>query len=290
MRRKTSLSPAWTGRFMCSQTDGRSAIASMISSDMYFGCDVRNRRRVEPGNRVDRSQQIGKTRVVRKIVSIGVDRLTEKRHLPHAACNHPLDLGHDLGHRPTALFAAAIRDDAVGAEEVAAIDDGNERGRGRRRHVGIGVVVRQFGEVVAQLGNFWGNLLELREIGRVEKEVDVGKPLAQLARCWLVTMHPVNTTETSGRSRLRRSSELSLPATLSSAAWRTTHELRMTISAACSSEVAVYPASCSVAAILALSASFIWQPIVQMWKCLPLRGNGAGEAAGLSGIIGRCSI
>ena len=32
---------------------------------------------------------------------------------------------------------------------------------------------------------------------------------------------------------------LSLPATLSSAAWRTTQELRMTISAACSSDVAV---------------------------------------------------
>ncbi len=130
MRRKTSLSPAWTGRFMCSQTDGSSAIASMISSDMYFGMRSQKPQAGEPGDRVDRSQQIRKTRIVRKVMSVGVDRLTEQRHFPYAARNQPLDLGHDVGDRATPLFAAAIRNDAVGAQEVAAIDDRDERGRG----------------------------------------------------------------------------------------------------------------------------------------------------------------
>ena len=44
---------------------------------------------------------------------------------------------------------------------------------------GIGVVVRQLGEIVAQVGKFRGNFLELGEIRRVEKEIDVRKPLAQ---------------------------------------------------------------------------------------------------------------
>ncbi len=103
---------------------------------------------------------------------------------------------------------------------------------------GIGVVVRQLCEVVAQVGYFGGDLLQLAEIGRVEEEIDVGKSFACSRSCWLVTMQPVSTTETSGRSRLSRIRELSLPETLSSAAWRTTHELRMTMSASCSSGVA----------------------------------------------------
>jgi hypothetical protein len=39
-------------------------------------------------------------------------------------------------------------------------------------------------------------------------------------------------------------------------------------------------------AILALSASFIWQPIVQMKKRLPFSASGSGLAAGRSGMIG----
>ena len=44
---------------------------------------------------------------------------------------------------------------------------------------GIGVVMWKFGEIVAQVGEFRNNFLQLREIGRIEKEIDVGKLLAQ---------------------------------------------------------------------------------------------------------------
>ena len=81
----------------------------------------------EPGNCVDRPQQIGQTRIVGKVMPIGIDRLTEQRHLAHAAGGQPLDLGHDVGHRAAPLFAAAIGNDAVGAEEIAAVDDRDER-------------------------------------------------------------------------------------------------------------------------------------------------------------------
>ena len=102
-------------------------MASMISSDMYFGCDVRNRRRVSPGIASTARSRSARPGLVRKVMPIGVDRLTEQCHFTHAAGNNPLDLAHDVGDRAAPLFAAAIWNDAVGAEEVAAIDDGDER-------------------------------------------------------------------------------------------------------------------------------------------------------------------
>ena len=44
---------------------------------------------VEPGNRINRSQKIRKTRLSREIMSIGVDRLTEQRDIAHAARDQP---------------------------------------------------------------------------------------------------------------------------------------------------------------------------------------------------------
>src|SRR6478752_1791328 len=40
-----------------------------------------------------------------------------------------------------------------------------------------------------------------------------------------------------------------------------------------------------MAATRELSASFIWQPIVQIWKCLPFSGSGAGEITGINSIV-----
>jgi hypothetical protein len=72
-------------------------------------------------------------------------------------------------------------------------------------------------KVIAEFGDFRSNRLQRREIGRIEEEVHMRKALAEL---FLLVRHhtAVSTTETSGRSRFRRMSEFSFPATLSSAA------------------------------------------------------------------------
>src|SRR5580704_14628903 len=58
-------------------------------------------------------------------VAVGVDVLAEELDFGVAAIGHTLRFGEDYGGRAAALFAARVRDDAVSAELVAALDDGD---------------------------------------------------------------------------------------------------------------------------------------------------------------------
>ena len=74
----------------------------------------------------------------RLVLAVRLDGLSEQRHLAHAALSMRLDLAGDLIDRSGTLASAPQRDDAVGAELVAALDYGHERSRTGliRKHVG----------------------------------------------------------------------------------------------------------------------------------------------------------
>ena len=70
----------------------------------------------------------------RLILAVGLDGLAQQRDLSDAPRDVRLDLAHDLRDGAAALAPAAQRHDAVGAELVAALDDGHVGGdRGRAR-------------------------------------------------------------------------------------------------------------------------------------------------------------
>ncbi len=78
---------------------------------------------------VDGAEEVGQAGPVGQVVAVGLHRLAQKGHLLHAAGDQHLHLVDHLGDGAAALAAAAVRDDAEGAELVAAVDD---------RHVGCG--------------------------------------------------------------------------------------------------------------------------------------------------------
>ena len=80
---------------------------------------------------IDGPEEVGQARLVGEIVAIGVDRLTEQSDLAHAGRDNAFDLAHDLVHRAAPLLAAPVGHDAVGAEEVAPVDDRHVRGNAR---------------------------------------------------------------------------------------------------------------------------------------------------------------
>jgi len=91
-----------------------------------------------------------------------VDRLAEEGHLADARRDDALDFADDLLQRAAGFLAAPVGHDAVGAEEVAAVDDRDvSRHRRRARLLLRQVVVRQLLEVVLQLGELRHDLLEL---------------------------------------------------------------------------------------------------------------------------------
>ncbi len=150
IRRSIESLPDWTGRWSDSHTEGQSAIASISRSDRSHGCEVTNRSRGMAGvpsavriastarissarsGRPSRSWRRPTIRVVRtwakrrlgrQVVAVAVDILAEQGDLAVACGRQGLRLGHDLVERPAALGSPAIRDDAVGARLVAAVDD-----------------------------------------------------------------------------------------------------------------------------------------------------------------------
>src|SRR5579871_4807142 len=81
---------------------------------------------------------------------------------------------------------------------------------------------------------------------------------------------PATTTFMCGRASFILRSACSCPCTLSSACWRTTHEYSTTTSAWCGPSAASRPYVSRRSARRRESATFIWQPMVQMLKLLML--------------------
>ncbi len=114
-------------------------------------------------------------------MAVSVDGLAEQRDFPDAGLDHALDLSNDVDKRAACFLAPAIGHDAVGAEEVAAIDDRNVSRDAGSAWLLLGqVIVRQLLEVIIEIGKLGNDLLQFPEIGRIEKEIDVWKRLAEL--------------------------------------------------------------------------------------------------------------
>ncbi len=84
---------------------------------------------------VEGVKQVGEVRRSRQVAAEGFDGLTEQGHLANAAVDEMLHLVANVVDCPAALAAAAVGDDAVGAELVAAVDDRHKGGGA----VGVGV-------------------------------------------------------------------------------------------------------------------------------------------------------
>ena len=78
-------------------------------------------------------------------------------------------------------------------------------------------------------------------------------------------MQPVSASTASGRFLRRGWVRFSVPVTLSSADWRTTHEFSTTTSASPGRATGVRPSCSNADPKRSESAVFIWQPMVQMW-------------------------
>ena len=130
--------------------------------------------------------QVGEARLSVEVATVGVDVLPEQRDLADALAHEPLALGDDALEHAALLAAAHVRDDAVGAEVVAADHDGHPCVEGLR------AMARQVGREPAALldgvdrdrGPVAGDrvLEQARQLGqgaRAEHDVDVGDVLAQ---------------------------------------------------------------------------------------------------------------
>ena len=76
---------------------------------------------LDPGDCVDRAQELREARA--HVAAVRVDVLAEQRHFADALRGEALDFGEDLAGTAGGLAAAHGRDDAVGADRVAAHRD-----------------------------------------------------------------------------------------------------------------------------------------------------------------------
>ena len=76
---------------------------------------------LDPFDGIDRAQQLREARA--DVAAVRVDVLAEQRHLADAVRRKLLDLGEHLTRAPRGLAAADGRNDAVGADGVAAHRD-----------------------------------------------------------------------------------------------------------------------------------------------------------------------
>ena len=79
---------------------------------------------------IDGRQQVAQVDRSGKVVAVGVDVLTQERHFPDSALRQQLGLPDDVRNGPADLPTPPVRDDAEGAELVAAVDDGYVRRNG----------------------------------------------------------------------------------------------------------------------------------------------------------------
>ena len=78
----------------------------------------------DAGDLADSREQFGKRHLARRI-AVGVHVLAEQLNLGEASIGHALGFGQDGGGGARTLLAAGVGDDAVGAEFVATLDDGD---------------------------------------------------------------------------------------------------------------------------------------------------------------------
>ena len=105
-------------------------------------------------------------------ITVGVDRLSKQRNLPHALQRETPDVLDDVGQGPAALGAAHERDDAETADLVAAEDRRHVRSQAMLQHSAAGL--RRVSLVLP---------LEILDEGlvltHIEAVIEVGEPLEE---------------------------------------------------------------------------------------------------------------
>src|ERR1700683_4753231 len=102
----TRSDPLCTGRWTWSHSVGTASMASMMSRPKSRGCEVVKRTRLMPGTSPTAASSSAKV-------------------LFHAECCHLAGFGEHRIRGAAAFFSAREGDNAVGAEFVAALDDGD---------------------------------------------------------------------------------------------------------------------------------------------------------------------
>ena len=118
------MQPDWTGRWTWSQRVGTASMASTMSRVKSRGWEVVKRTRWMPVTFAYGGEEFGEGALAGG-VAVAVDVLAEELDLGEAGLGDALGFGEDGGGGAAALFAAGVGDDAVGAELVAAFDDGD---------------------------------------------------------------------------------------------------------------------------------------------------------------------
>ena len=116
MRLRTAFDPLCTGRWMCSQTAGVAAIASIDAGREIGGIGAGEPDPPHPVNAADRAEQVGE--VVLAVV-VAVDRLPQQGDLGGALLHQPGYFPHHIRQPPAPLGTAGLRDDAEGATVIA---------------------------------------------------------------------------------------------------------------------------------------------------------------------------
>ncbi len=70
-------------------------------------------------------------------MTVGVHVLSQQRNLFHAALSKAFHLTADFSQRPAPLPPTPVRDDAIGAEVITALDDGDKSARWRWQRGGV---------------------------------------------------------------------------------------------------------------------------------------------------------
>ena len=124
MASSTRVEPLCTGRCTWSQRVGTASMASTMSRPKSRGCEVVKRTRRMPGNFAHRRQQFGESLLPCRIF-VGIHVLAEQLNFGVAEIGHLPGFRQDGIRSPAALLAAGEGNHAVGAELVAAFDDGD---------------------------------------------------------------------------------------------------------------------------------------------------------------------
>ena len=123
------------------------------------------------GNFVHATQQLGKSILLAKVLAIGVNVLSQQRKFLIAVLYSSLNLAHDILYTAATLTATHVRHDAVGAEVIAAVHNGNPRSkRALAYHMAfkLALVNRQIsiGRTLALSKKLQQQTLEVVDIGR----------------------------------------------------------------------------------------------------------------------------
>ena len=134
---------------------------------------------VQSFDRADRAQEISQIGFLSQIVAVRIDGLPKQRHVPNASPHQALNLGDNLVERAARFLATPIRNNAVGTEKIAAVDD---RYIGRNSRVGsiFQIIVRKLCKIVFHLRQLRHKVLERIEVRRIEEQIDVRETLFQL--------------------------------------------------------------------------------------------------------------